>query len=309
MNSKASLNPPLDSEGTDISGAKEDEAHPAVKVKDLGVTIGRYDILKRVTFTIPQKKQTVIIGPNGAGKSTLVSALLGETPLVSGKIDFYPERPVFGFVPQRLDFDRGLPLTVSEFMSLEKTPVPLWLGVPKKARKHNLVFLEMVKAAHLLDRPLGSLSGGETQRVFLAKALMEKPDILVLDEPATGVDIQGEQLLCEILENMKKDFTIVMVSHDLATAKAHGDWIVCLNRTVVAEGPPEKIFRSTTLSLAFGIHQSLLFDRPEEASHRHHHHPPGEKCNCPDLEKYRTPASDSLPDPGAAPSIQRGEPR
>ncbi|MDR2459904.1 MAG: metal ABC transporter ATP-binding protein [Deltaproteobacteria bacterium] len=241
-------------QGPDLKG----QCAPSITIKNMGVSIGRYDILKDVNATVPSCKQTVIIGPNGAGKSTLVLSLLGELPHV-GEIIFTPPGPRLGFVPQRLDFDRHLPLTVAEFMALGRSLWPLWLKVPKRLREENLSYLELVKATHLADKPLGSLSGGETQRVFLARALMNRPDILILDEPATGVDVFGEQLLCEILESFKKDFTIVMVSHDLATAKAHGDWIICLNRTVIAEGPPADIFRSDVLAHAFGLHQSILF--------------------------------------------------
>ncbi|MDR1164278.1 MAG: metal ABC transporter ATP-binding protein [Deltaproteobacteria bacterium] len=250
------------------------EPKPAVVMRELGVQADGRSILKGVSATIPTRRQTVIIGPNGAGKSTLARALLGEIAF-TGSALFTPEKPVFGYVPQRLDFDRRLPLTVNEFMSLGRTRWPMWLRIPSRTRAQNRKYLEMVRADALLDRPLGSLSGGETQRIFLARALTLSPDILILDEPATGVDVYGEQLLCEVLETFKKDFTIIMVSHDLAMAKAHGDWIICLNRTVVAEGPPRDIFRPAILSLAFGLHQSLLFEdslpATDGSSHDHCH--------------------------------------
>jgi zinc transport system ATP-binding protein len=245
-----------------------------VLIRGLGVSFGRYDILKGVEAEIPALRQTVIIGPNGAGKSTLVLAILGEVPH-SGTVSFAKPKPAIGYVPQRLDFDRQLPLTVAEFLSLGRAALPLWLGIPRKVNERNRHFLEMVHAGQLLTRPLGSLSGGETQRVFLARALMGEPDILILDEPATGVDIQGERLLCEILDSFKGDFTIIMVSHDLATARAHGDWIVCLNRTVVAAGPPQEIFRPEVLSKAFGLHMGHLFeDGSGCCAHPHPRHGP-----------------------------------
>ncbi|MDR2459587.1 MAG: metal ABC transporter ATP-binding protein [Deltaproteobacteria bacterium] len=224
----------------------------AVVIKDMGVSYGSFDILRDVTATIPEKKQTVIIGPNGAGKSTLVLAILGAVPH-TGSIEFFKTSPVLGYIPQRLDFDRHLPLTVAEFMSLGRTRWPVWLRCPKKLVQKNMEYLELVKAQNLAKRPLGSLSGGETQRVFLARALMDDPDLLVLDEPAAGVDVYGEQLLSEILDTFKREFTIVMVSHDLKSAKNHGDWIICLNRTVVSAGPPEKIFRTEVITKAFGL--------------------------------------------------------
>ncbi|MDR2340680.1 MAG: metal ABC transporter ATP-binding protein [Deltaproteobacteria bacterium] len=240
-------------------------APPFAEIRDLGVSYGRYDILKGVSAVIPERRQTVIIGPNGAGKSTLVLALLGEVPH-TGSITFRKPKPVIGYVPQRLDFDRHLPLSVAEFMALGRGFWPLWLRIPKKVNDRNREYLEMVRAGNLLPRPLGSLSGGETQRVFLARALMGNPDMLILDEPATGVDVYGEKLLCEILDTFKRDFTIVMVSHDLATAKAHGDWIICLNRTVVAQGAPDAIFRTDVLSRAFGLHLGPLFERESQGA-------------------------------------------
>jgi zinc transport system ATP-binding protein len=231
---------------------KPSETEDAVVLKDMGVSYVRFDILKDVCATIPAKKQTVIIGPNGAGKSTLVLAIMGAVPF-TGNIKFSKESPVLGYIPQRLDFDRNLPLTVGEFMALGRTLWPLWLKSPKKLKKKNLEYLELVRAQNLAKRPLGSLSGGETQRVFLARALMDNPDMLVLDEPAAGVDVYGEKLLCEILDDFKRDFTIVMVSHDLKAAKDHGDWIICLNRTVVSYGPPENIFRTDFITKVFGL--------------------------------------------------------
>ncbi|MDR2352012.1 MAG: metal ABC transporter ATP-binding protein [Deltaproteobacteria bacterium] len=229
----------------------------AVVIKDMGVSYGSMDILKDVTTTIPMKKQTVIIGPNGAGKSTLVLAIMGVVPH-TGTIEFSKESPVLGYIPQRLDFDRHLPLTVAEFMALGRTSWPMWLKCPKKFKNRSLEYLELVQAHSLVKRPLGSLSGGETQRVFLARALMDNPDMLVLDEPGAGVDVFGERLLCEILDNFKRDFTIVMVSHDLAAAKTHGDWIICLNRTVVSCGPPENIFKADIITSTFGLNLSDL---------------------------------------------------
>jgi zinc transport system ATP-binding protein len=222
----------------------------------VSVTLGQYRALEEVSIRIPEKSQTVIIGPNGAGKSTLVQTILGFNPY-RGRITFRPGPPRFGYVPQRLDYDRHMPLTVTEFLALSLTNWPLWLGVSSKVKTRVLSGLEEVRALELASKPLGALSGGETQRVMLAAALMSKPEVLVLDEPATGVDINGEQLMCELLDGFKADYTIVMVSHDLPTAKAHSDWVVCLNRRVVAQGPPDRVFTPKILAATFGLHQGL----------------------------------------------------
>lgn len=225
----------------------------ALEIKNVSVRLGRLDILTNLEAQIPQGGQTVIIGPNGGGKTTLIRSLLGDLPH-SGRFIFAPGKPRLGYVPQRLDFDRHLPLTVQEFLALGISGRPLWAGCSKRVKKRSEDLLREVKAAHLLNRRLGDLSGGELQRVLLASALSQNPDFLILDEPATGVDVYGEQLLCELLDGFKGRFTILMVSHDLPTAKAHADWVICLNRRVTAQGPPEAIFNSPALTATFGLH-------------------------------------------------------
>jgi zinc transport system ATP-binding protein len=225
---------------------------------EVKATLGEFEVLREVTFQAPKGRQTIIIGPNGAGKSTLIHCLLGQIPH-EGRVFFDPPGPRLGYVPQRPDFDRFLPLTVGEFLALGLSRRPIWLGLGRATQVKVKAALELVKAGSLYGKPLGGLSGGETQRALLAAALLSEPDILILDEPATGVDVYGEQLLCEILEGLKDSFTVLMVSHDLATARAHGDWVVCLNRRVVAQGRPEEIFQPQTLSATFGLHQGLIF--------------------------------------------------
>jgi zinc transport system ATP-binding protein len=227
-----------------------------IELRGLSVRLGHYQALDGVTATIPPGRQTVIIGPNGAGKSTLVQTILGQWPY-DGAIEFDPPAPRFGYVPQRLEHDRHMPITVREFLALGLSRRPLWLGLSRRVDQEAAEGLRLTGAGHLAKRPLGALSGGELQRVLLASALLARPDVLVLDEPATGVDVNGESLLCELLEDVEGVPTIVMVSHDLPTAKAHGDWVVCLNRRVVAQGPPEEIFQPKVLAATFGLHQAL----------------------------------------------------
>ncbi|KXS56270.1 MAG: hypothetical protein AMR96_03375 [Candidatus Adiutrix intracellularis] len=226
----------------------------AVEIKNVSVKLGQLDILNNLSAVIPIGGQTVVIGPNGGGKTTLIRGILGEIPLKTGQVIFNPSKIRLGYVPQRLDFDRRLPLTVLEFLALGLTDRPLWLGLARVVRARALELLNQVRAERLAGRRLGDLSGGEFQRVLLASALSLTPDLLIMDEPATGVDVYGEQLLCELLEGFKNRFTILMVSHDLPTARAHADWIICLNRRIIAQGPPESIFNSPALGATFGLH-------------------------------------------------------
>ena len=235
-------------------------AHPlaprpwALEIENVSVRLGRLDILIELSAQVPRGGQTVIIGPNGGGKTTLIRGLLGEVPCLRGRFVFDPPGQRLGYVPQRLDFDRHLPLTVLEFLALGLTGRPLWLGRSREVDERGRALLEEVRAEHLVGRRLGDLSGGELQRVLLASALSQNPEFLILDEPATGVDVYGEQLLCELLEGFKGRFTILMVSHDLPTARAHADWVICLNRRVMAQGPAEAIFNSPALTATFGLH-------------------------------------------------------
>lgn len=238
---------------------------PAVFFEDVSVKLGGVSILDHVTASVPRGGCTSIVGPNGAGKTTLLLALLGEVPYKGG-IHFSSKinkKLRIGYVPQRLTFDRGIPITVSEFMNLGFQGKPLWFGLKPDLKKKTLKLLSMVKADQLADRKLGALSGGELQRVLLALALAQEPDLLVLDEPAAGVDVQGEHVFCELLDNLraKLGFTQLMVSHDLATVTHHATHVICLNHKVAAEGAPREALTGETLTAIFGMHMGLVDSR------------------------------------------------
>lgn len=237
----------------------------AVRFDGVTVSLGGVSILEGVTARVPPGSSTAIVGPNGAGKTTLLLALLGRRPyrgtIQTRRAD--GRRPRIGFVPQRLDFDRDLPITVAEFLALDRQRLPLWFGVRRAVRERVKDHLREVQAEGLADRRLGALSGGETQRVLLANALAREPDLLVLDEPAAGVDLRGEHLFCEILERLRgeRGFTQLMVSHDLATVTHHATHVICLNRAVIAEGPPRAVLTPEVLTAMFGLHMGLVDSR------------------------------------------------
>ena len=246
---------------------------PAVRFEAVTVEREGITILDQVNAVVPKGSCTAIIGPNGAGKTTLLLALLGDIRY-RGAIHTAQNgaKPRIGYVPQRLSFDRGLPLTVNEFLSMGHQQKPLWFGVSRHLREQARDTLHQVKADHLATRKIGALSGGELQRVLLALALMQDPDLLLLDEPSAGVDFQGEYVFCELLGTLrhKKGFTQLMVSHDMATVTHHATYVICLNRKVAAEGPPRQTLTDENLTAIFGVHMGLVNSRSM----------PGDRAQC-----------------------------
>ena len=243
------------------SGEGQDDS--AVVFEGVTVQLSRVLILDDVSAVVRQGGCTAIVGPNGAGKSTLLMALLGGiryagTIRVASRPDGAPAR--IGYVPQRLDFDRGMPLTVRDFLVMGLQRRPLWLGTKRVHRARARELLAEVNAESLERRMLGVLSGGELQRVLVALALAQEPDLLVLDEPASGVDVHGGQMLCELLERLRRErgFTQLMVSHDLATVTHHATHAIMLNKKVVAEGTPRDVFSLENLGKVFGLHMGLV---------------------------------------------------
>jgi zinc transport system ATP-binding protein len=234
----------------------------AVVFENVSVTMGGVRILESVSAHVPTGGATAIIGPNGAGKTTLLLALLGQVRY-EGSIRLAPSRrggPArVGYVPQRLEFDRGLPMTVMEMLVAGGQRRPLWFGPARRVRQKAEESLAAVKAEHLANRRLGALSGGELQRALLALAMRQDPEVLILDEPAAGVDVEGEHLICELLEKFREErgFTQVMVTHDLSLVTAHSTHVICLNRRVMGEGPTRATLTDETLKATFGIHLGI----------------------------------------------------
>jgi zinc transport system ATP-binding protein len=255
----------------------------AIRLQNVCVQRDGASILENITADFPRGGVTAIIGPNGAGKSTLLAAMLGLIPS-KGVIEFLPNgrtnghaRPRIGYVPQRLDFDREAPISVLDFLVMGQQRRPLWFGVRRKARETAVASLRNVQAEKLLNSPLGRLSGGELQRVQLALALQNDPDLVLLDEPVSGVDMAGEQLFCDLLEGIQREHaqghghrvTVVMVSHDLEVVSRHASQVLCLKKSVQFCGPPRQVLTSDNLVRAYGPHMGVcrhvLVDDPSSA--------------------------------------------
>ncbi|MFA7344484.1 MAG: metal ABC transporter ATP-binding protein [Terrimicrobiaceae bacterium] len=227
----------------------------------IGVTLDRHPVIEEVSLHLHCGELTAVVGPNGAGKSTLLRALLGEVSH-SGSIHFLPvfgpgreDAPTIGYVPQNLDFDRFSPLSVCDLFAASTSRYPVPLGCRGGVRKTALAALENVEAGGLLDRTLGKLSGGELQRVLLALSLTPVPNLLLLDEPVSGIDLPGRELFYRTVSDLRHrfDLSILMVSHDLAGIAPVSDRIVFLDRRVVCVGSPREVLANPDFRHAFGL--------------------------------------------------------
>jgi zinc transport system ATP-binding protein len=243
-----------------------------VRIRDLSVCLGGNMILRGVTTALAREKITALIGLNGSGKTTLLRAILKEIPY-TGKIEFRcghdhsrPTPQYVGYVPQRLRNDASLPLTVRDLLALALQRRPLFLGISRRTTRLMKELLERVwMAPDLLDRPVEKLSGGELQRVLLALALRPSPELLLLDEPASGIDFQHATKFYDLLGELNRQtkVTIVLVSHELSVVSRHAHHVICLkDGRVRCEGRPDEIVAGKMLDEIFGKEKGL---------YAHHH--------------------------------------
>ena len=225
----------------------------------ISVRRGGQVLLQDVSMHIHCGQLTVLIGQNGAGKTTLIKALLGQMPhtgtirhVDSHGLDIPHLRT--GYVPQVLQFDREMPLTVQDFIAASMTRRPVWTGVSRKTREKVRQVLADVDAEELADRPLGRCSGGELQRVLLALALEPAPDLLVLDEPVSGIDRNGLRMFLDMLIELRRTrhMAILLVSHDLRFVREYADHVVLLEKSVLTQGTPGEVFGSQEFLSVFG---------------------------------------------------------
>ncbi|WP_295895926.1 zinc ABC transporter ATP-binding protein ZnuC [uncultured Vibrio sp.] len=233
-----------------------------VELNDICVSFNEKRVLDQVSFTLERKKITTLIGPNGAGKSTLVKVLLGLQTPDSGSINLSKPCKI-GYVPQKLRLNDALPLNVKRFLQL----------AGRYSAQEILDALKLVRAEHLLNYNMHQLSGGENQRVLIARALLQRPDLLVLDEPAQGVDIQGQIDLYELIDDIRHRFScaVFMVSHDLHLVMAKTDNVICLHHHICCSGAPQDITSHPTYIALFG-HSGRESLALYEHQHQHHHH-------------------------------------
>ncbi|AYN24749.1 zinc ABC transporter ATP-binding protein ZnuC [Buchnera aphidicola] len=228
-------------------------------LKNVYVNFSNRSILSNISLSLIPNRIVTLIGPNGAGKSTLIRVILGLIQPNLGNVIRSPKVSV-GYVPQKLHLNNLLPITVERFMKLSK----------KKKNVNILKTLKRVKAESLQYSPLQKLSGGEMQRILLARALLNNPNLLVLDEPIQGVDVMGQLDLYELINQIRSQIqcSILIVSHDLNFVMAKTDYVICLNKHICCSGTPKTVFKNAEFTSIFG---SKLIKELAIYKHDHDH--------------------------------------
>jgi zinc transport system ATP-binding protein len=248
-----------------------------VRARHLSVTLGDQPVLTDVSLAVNPGEIVTILGPNGSGKSTLVRALLGLVRPTSGEVLRRPRLRI-GYVPQKLALDPSLPLTVRRFLSL-----PARVGDAEAAAA-----LDRVGMAGTEGRPVQGLSGGQLQRVMLARALLSRPELLVLDEPTQGLDQPGEAAFYRLIEEVRRDTgcAVLMVSHDLHVVMAASDRVICLNHHICCEGTPRVVSAAPEYRALFGLGTQGALALYQ---HRHDHSHDGHSHDGPDSHDHAPP--------------------
>lgn len=236
-------------------------SEPLVRLKDIHVKLGDRAILAGVTGTIERGRITAVIGLNGSGKTTLLRTILKEVPY-TGQVEFRcghdhssPLPVHIGYVPQKLQIDARMPLTVRDLMALALQRRPLFLGISRHAAETMRRLLDKVDASALLDRLVEKLSGGELQRVLLALALHPEPELLLLDEPASGIDFASRTKFYDLITELNREMkmTILLVSHEMDIVSKHAHHVLCMkDGRIKCQGTPQEIVTGEVLSQTFG---------------------------------------------------------
>jgi ABC-type Mn2+/Zn2+ transport system ATPase subunit len=234
----------------------------AVRAEQLWFSFGADNpVLQDISFAVPKGSITVVIGPNGSGKTTLLKVLLGLLSPQRGNVWVLGRTPQqareeMAYVPQRFTFDKSFPITVKEFLQLSH---------PHCSKEKIAEYLSHLNISETLHMKLGSLSGGQLQRVLIERSMLGDPKVLFLDEPAVGIDIAGEQTFYELVSHLHREHgsTVVMVSHELDVVANYADQVLCLNRRLVCQGKPEQVLTPETLQNLYGK-EAMLYQ------HRHH---------------------------------------
>jgi len=235
-------------------------AESILSVENLGVAIDGAQILHGVSFTLKQGEALAVLGPNGAGKTVLFRALLGLLPC-TGLVQWRPGLDI-GYVPQRFSVDPSAPITAKEFFLLQSPN--FWRPDAAFIQHFDCELSLMGLDRSVLDKSLGELSGGETQRLLMAWAMLKHPGVLLLDEPTAAVDAGFEETVYAVLHRVQEErgTALLLISHDLHVVYRYAQRVLCLNKTVVCQGPPVEALNQTVLTALYG--ESGLYQHPHQ---------------------------------------------
>jgi manganese/zinc/iron transport system ATP- binding protein len=239
--------------------ASEHRIEDALVVSGLSVAYGKRIVLRNVAAEISRGQAVGVVGPNGGGKSTLLKAIAGIIPILTGQVTLFgkpisEQRSSVAFMPQREIVDWEFPVTAADVVMMGRYPRMRW---PHRAGAHDhkvvSEMLERVGMTEFRDRQIGALSGGQQQRVFVARALAQEADVLLLDEPMTGIDASTQEVIMEIIEEQRQQGKIVLLAtHDLFAASCACDCLCCVGERAVSFGPTEEMYNEKTLTEVFG---------------------------------------------------------
>ena len=229
-----------------------------LKVENAGISLNDKSLVKGVSFEVKQGEIVTLIGPNGSGKSTTAKIALGIYKKIDGKVKIFTNK--IGYVPQKISIDWTLPVRVSDFMTLTE----------ELTQDQINIALNLTGVEHLKNKSLSNLSGGEFQRVLIARAISKQPELLVLDEPVQGVDFKGEIALYELIKKISEKMKcgILLISHDLHVVMSATDYVLCLNGHVCCSGTPHKVVKDSKYRELFGDRASNILSLYE---HKHDH--------------------------------------
>lgn len=230
-----------------------------IKMQDIGVSIGEQNILQHVNLHIHCGTLAAVIGKNGAGKSTLIRAILGDIPH-TGTIEFknrengHMQKMRIGYVPQSLNIEKKMPISVYDMIASYQSRYPVFWKKSKKLYEKIKEHLAVFKAEELIDKQVCNLSGGELQRVLLSMAVMDEPNLLLLDEPVSGIDQNGMDLFYHTISELKRhyDLAIILISHDLDYVAQYADQVILIDGTVKKQGTVRQVYESEEFQEVFG---------------------------------------------------------
>lgn len=226
---------------------------PSIRFEHVSLALGGTQILHDVNFSVAPGEIHCVIGPNGGGKTSLIRSLLGQMPHTGNIALSWGGSRTIGYVPQALDFDKTLPVTVDDFMAVVcQRHRPAFIGLSRDNRLRASAALERVGLVGKNKRKLGSLSGGERQRVLFAQALIPPPALLVLDEPMTSMDEVGADRFVKVIQELAAaGVTVLWIAHDLAQVRALADNVTCINRRALFSGPPKEVLADFNADVLF----------------------------------------------------------